>query len=112
MSISTQQSGDVTILSPSGAMTINGGAVQFRGAGMVALEGSAQKIVVNLSQVTTIDSSGLGELVSSYTTVTNRGGRLKLAAVPPKISDLLMITRLITVFEVYETEAEAVSSFS
>ena len=73
-------------------------------------EGPA-KLLINLGEVTTIDSSGVGELVSAYTTVTNRGGKLKLVNMPPKVSDILQITQLITVFEVFETEDEAVQSF-
>ena len=63
------------------------------------------------SQVTTIDSSGIGELVGSYTTVTNRGGKLKLLHLPAKLNELLHVTQLITVFEVYENEQEAIASF-
>ena len=62
--------------------------------------------------VTTIDSSGIGELVGSFTTVTNRGGTLKLLHLPPKVTDLLQVTQLITVFEVHEKEADAVASFT
>ena len=61
--------------------------------------------------VSTIDSSGVGELVSAFTTVTNRGGKLKLVNLPPKVNDILQITQLITVFEVYDNEDEAVASF-
>ena len=67
--------------------------------------------VTILGEGTRIDSSGVGELVSAYTTVTNRGGKLKLVNMPPKVSDILQITQLITVFEVFETEDEAVQSF-
>ena len=68
-------------------------------------------ILLDLSGVTTIDSSGIGELVGSYTTVTNRGGKLKLLHLPAKLNELLHVTQLITVFEVYENEQEAVNSF-
>ena len=69
------------------------------------------KILLDLSGVTTIDSSGIGELVGSYTTATNRGGKLKLLHLPAKLNELLHVTQLITVFEVYENEDEAVKSF-
>jgi anti-sigma B factor antagonist len=59
-----------------------------------------------------IDSSGIGELVSAYTTATNRGAKLKLANLPAKVSDILTITQLITVFDVFDSEAEAVQSFA
>ena len=62
--------------------------------------------------MTTIDSSGIGELVSAYTTVTNRGGKLKLENLPPKVTDILQITQLISVFEVHDNEQEALASFS
>ena len=65
------------------------------------------KMLINLGEVTTIDSSGVGELVSAFTTVTNRGGKLKLVNLPPKVNDILQITQLITVFEVFESEDEA-----
>jgi anti-sigma B factor antagonist len=71
----------------------------------------ADKILIHLEKVTTIDSSGVGELVSAFTTVTNRGGKLKLVNLPPKVNDILQITQLITVFEVYDNEAEALASF-
>ncbi|MGB3562836.1 MAG: STAS domain-containing protein, partial [Thermoanaerobaculia bacterium] len=65
----------------------------------------------NLGNVTTIDSSGIGELVSAYTTVTNRGGKLKLANLPPKVQDILQITQLVTVFDIFSDEEEALASF-
>jgi anti-sigma B factor antagonist len=64
-----------------------------------------------MADVSTIDSSGVGELVSAYTTATNRGGRLKLINLPSKVADILQITQLITVFEVFDDEDEAVASF-
>ena len=70
------------------------------------------KILLNAKGVTTIDSSGIGELVAGYTTVTNRGGKLKLCNLPPKVQDILQVTQLITVFEVFEDEDEAVRSFA
>jgi len=69
------------------------------------------QILINLQAVTTIDSSGIGELVSAYTTVTNRGGSLKLLNLPPKVQDILQITQLVTVFDIYDDEDEAVASY-
>ena len=94
-----------------GKITIGVGDVALRDAVHQALNGGARNILVNLNEVTTIDSSGVGELVSTYTTVTNRGGKLKLLSLPPKVADILQITQLITVFEVFDSEAEAVASF-
>lgn len=111
MKIDVQQRQDVTVLTPQGKITIGVGDVALRDAIHQALDSGATKIVVSLAQVTTIDSSGVGELVSAYTSVANRGGRLKLANLPAKVQDVLTITQLITVFDVYETEAEAVAAF-
>jgi anti-sigma B factor antagonist len=111
MNISQRQVGDVTILDVSGKITIGVGDVQVRDAVHMALGQGARNLVLNLKNVTTIDSAGVGELVSAYTTVTNRGGKLKLVNLPSKVNDILQITQLITVFEVYDTEQEALESF-
>jgi anti-anti-sigma factor len=70
-----------------------------------------KSLLVNLGKVTHLDSSGVGELVSSYTTATSRGAKLKLVDLPPKVRDVLTITQLNTVFDVYDTEDEAIASF-
>jgi anti-anti-sigma factor len=111
MNISQRQVGDVTILDVSGKITIGVGDVQVRDAVHMALGSGARNLVLNLKSVTTIDSAGVGELVSAYTTVTNRGGKLKLVNLPSKVNDILQITQLITVFEVYDSEQEALESF-
>ena len=111
MNISQRQVGDVTILDVSGKITIGVGDVQVRDAVHMALGSGARNLVLNLKNVTTIDSAGVGELVSAYTTVTNRGGKLKLLNLPSKVNDILQITQLITVFEVYDDEKEALESF-
>ena len=111
MNISQRQVGDVTILDVSGKITIGVGDVQVRDAVHMALGSGARNLVLNLKNVTTIDSAGVGELVSAYTTVTNRGGKLKLINLPSKVNDILQITQLITVFEVYDSEQEALESF-
>jgi anti-anti-sigma factor len=108
--INERKRDDVTILDIQGKITI-GGDLALREAIHKAVNDGAKKIVVNLREVTTIDSSGVGELVSSYTTVTKAGARLKLVNLPPKVQDVLTITQLITVFDVYDTEDEAVRSF-
>jgi anti-sigma B factor antagonist len=101
----------VTILEVEGKITIGKGDVALREAVHEALAGGATKLLIDLGRVQTIDSSGVGELVSAFTTVTNRGGRLKLLNLPPKVNDILQITQLITVFETYDNENEAVASF-
>ena len=101
----------VEIIGLSGKITIGSGDTQLRDVIMNALSQGKTNILLDLSKVTTIDSSGIGELVGSYTTVTNRGGKLKLLHLPAKLNELLHVTQLITVFEVYEDEQEALKSF-
>ena len=112
MNIVQRQEGDVTVLDVAGKITIGVGDVAVRDAVQVALGSGARSILLNLKGVTTIDSAGVGELVSAYTTVTNRGGKLKLLNLPPKVNDILQITQLITVFEVHDDEREAIASFT
>jgi anti-sigma B factor antagonist len=76
------------------------------------LQTDQPRIIFNLGGVTYVDSSGIGELVSSLTTIKNQGGKLKLLNLPKKIKDLLMITKLLTVFEIYEDEIETLQSFA
>ena len=101
----------VDIISLQGKITIGAGDSQLRDVINEALNNGHSKILLDMSGVTTIDSSGIGELVGSYTTVTNRGGKLKLLHLPAKLNELLHVTQLITVFEVYENEGDAVKSF-
>ncbi len=103
--------GGVEIIKLDGKITIGAGDQQLREVITNALNAGHNKILLDMSSVTTIDSSGIGELVGSYTTVTNRGGKLKLLHLPAKLNELLHVTQLITVFEVYDNEDEAVRSF-
>jgi len=112
MNVTKRQKGNVTILDLKGKITIGAGDIALRDAVQEALGGGATNVLLNLTGVTTIDSSGVGELVSSFTTATNRGAKLKLANIPAKVSDVLTITQLITVFDVFDTEDEGVASFS
>ena len=102
---------EVVVLEMFGRITIGEGSVQLRDAVSHLLESGRNKIILNLGGVTYMDSSGIGELVSRYTTTKNTGGRLKLLNLPKKIKDLLMITKLLTVFEIYEDEQAALESF-
>ena len=111
MRINVENKSGVTVLSPKGKITIGVGDVALREAVGEALEAGARNIVIDLGGVTTMDSSGVGELVSAYTTVTNRGGKLKLANLPSKVADILQITQLITVFETFDSVDEAIESF-
>jgi anti-sigma B factor antagonist len=112
MKVNVRQRDGVTVLDLKGKITIGLGDVALRNAVQEAMSSGATNILINLRDVTTIDSSGVGELVSAYATATNRGAKLKLANLPAKVSDILQITQLITVFEVYDTEDEAIASFS
>jgi anti-sigma B factor antagonist len=101
----------VEIIKLEGKITIGSGDQQLRDIISEALAAGKTKLLLDMSGVTTIDSSGIGELVGSYTTATNRGGKLKLLHLPAKLNELLHVTQLITVFEVYEDEKEAINSF-
>lgn len=101
----------IEIIKLDGKITIGAGDQQLRDVIGNAISAGRSKILLDMSGVTTIDSSGIGELVGAYTTVTNRGGKLKLLHLPAKLNELLHVTQLITVFEVYENEQEAVKSF-
>lgn len=101
----------VEIIKLEGKITIGAGDQQLREVITNSLNAGRNKILLDMSGVTTIDSSGIGELVGSFTTVTNRGGRLKLLHLPAKLNELLHVTQLITVFEVYENQQEALSSY-
>jgi anti-sigma B factor antagonist len=108
MKATTRDVNGIAIIKVDGKITIGAGDQQLRD---VIANANCQKILLDLSGVTTIDSSGIGELVGSYTTVTNKGGKLKLLHLPAKLNELLHVTQLITVFEVYENEQEALVSF-
>ena len=111
MKATSRDVNDVQIIKLEGKITIGAGDSQLREVIGNALNAGKSKVLLDMSGVTTIDSSGIGELVGSYTTVTNRGGKLKLLHLPDKLNELLHVTQLITVFEVYDSEQEALSSF-
>src|SRR5216684_6882224 len=111
LSIHERQAGDVTVLDMNGRITIGEGSVALRSAIRRLLEEGKKNILLNLAGVGYIDSSGIGELVSSYTAIKNQDGQLKLLSLTEKLRDLLTITKLLTVFDAYDTEAEALSSF-
>ena len=111
LNISERQAGDVTVLDMNGKITIGEGSVALRTAIRRLLEERKKKILLNLAGVGYIDSSGIGELVSSYTAIEKEAGQLKLLNLTQKIKDLLTITKLLTVFDVYDDESEALNSF-
>src|SRR5881628_3632813 len=111
LSIRERQAGDVTVLDMSGKITIGEGSIALRSAIRRLLEEGKKKILLNLAVVGYIDSSGIGELVSSYTTINKAEGQLKLLSLTQKLQDLLTITKLLTVFDVYDNEGEALASY-
>jgi len=110
--LTSRQVGDVTVMDLAGRITLGEGASTFRGAIRDLVAKGDKKILLNLGEVSYIDSSGIGELVSGFTTVQNSGGQLKLVGLSKRVKDLLQITKLYTVFEAFDDETEAVRSFS
>jgi len=111
LTIKERQAVDITILDMSGKVTIGEGSVALRTAVRRLLEEGKKKILLNLGGVGYIDSSGIGELVSSFTSINKEQGQLKLLNLTQKLQDLLGITKLLTVFDVYENESDALSSY-
>jgi anti-sigma B factor antagonist len=112
MKISTRQVDGITIVDCSGRITLGEGSVTLRDTVSQLLAKNQKKILLNLGDVNYIDSSGIGELVSAFTTVRKQGGDLKLLNLTKKVHDLLQITKLYTVFDVKDDEAAAVKAFS
>jgi anti-sigma B factor antagonist len=111
MKISTRQVDGVTILDLGGRITLGEGSVQLRDSVRELLGKGQKKILLNLAEVNYIDSSGIGELVSAFTTVKNQGGELKLLKLTRKVHDL-QITKLYTVFDIKDDEASAIAAFA
>ena len=111
LDVQARQAGDVTILDLSGEVRIGGGSVALRDAIRKLVEEDKQKILLNLGGVKYIDSTGIGELIANYTTVSRKGGQLKLLNLTDRVQNLLVITKLLTVFDSYDNEADALKSF-
>ncbi|HEY0173705.1 MAG TPA: STAS domain-containing protein [Pyrinomonadaceae bacterium] len=111
LNIRERQAGDVTILDLEGKITIGEGNVALRTAVRKLVSEGKKKVLLNLSGVSYMDSSGIGELVSSHTTISREQGQLKMLGLGEKIKELLVITKLLTVFDTYKTEPEALNSF-
>ena len=111
MKSSTRQVDGVTVVDLSGRITLGEGSVILRDTVRDLIGKGDKKILLNLGDVTYIDSSGIGELVSAFTTVRNQGGELKLLRLTKKVHDLLQITKLYTVFDVRDDETQAIASF-
>jgi anti-sigma B factor antagonist len=112
MDIAERTVSEVTVLDLKGKMTLGEGDELLKDKINSLLASGKRKLVLNLEGVPYIDSAGLGEIVRTYTTVSRQGGSLKLLNLTKRIEDLLSITKLLTVFETFDTEAEAIKSFS
>ncbi len=112
MQIEQRAVGDVVVLDLKGRVTLGEGDELLKDKVNSLLNQGQKKVVLNLAEVPYIDSAGLGEIVRTYTTVSRQGGSLKLLNLTKRITDLLSITKLLTVFETFESENEAVRSFS
>ena len=103
---------DVAVLDLKGRIRINGGALALHRSIRCLVEEGKTMILLNLAGVTHIDSTGLGELISSYVTVSNKGGQIKLVHLTERLKDIMTITKLLTVFDVYDNEPDALASFT
>jgi anti-sigma B factor antagonist len=104
--------GEIRVISLSGKITIGSGDVMLRELITKSLDEGKDKVLLDLAGVSAIDSSGIGEMVASYTSAKNRGAELKLVNLSKKINDILQVTQLITVFDVFDNEEEAIANFS
>lgn len=111
LEIKERRIGEIVVLDMEGQMRIGGGSIVFRKAIRGLVEEGNNKILLNLSGVSNIDSSGLGELVSSHISLSKKGGEMKLLHLTQSLRELMTITKLLTVFDVYEDEAVAIASF-
>ena len=109
--LTTRQIGDVSVVDVAGRITLGEGSSALRDSLREMVGKGQKKILLNLGEVSYIDSSGIGELVSAFTTVTNGGGQLKLLNLTKRVKDLLQITKLYTVFDVHDSEVTAIRGF-
>ena len=112
LKINIREAADATILDMSGRISLGEPLAELRDSIREALAGEQKNILLNLAEVSHIDSSGLGQLIGSYATVTDRGGQMKLLNLQKKVHDLMQITKLVTVFETYTSEEAALKSFA
>ena len=110
--LTTRQVGDVTVIDANGNIKLGEGSSVLRDTLRDLTAAGNKKVLLNLGDVSYIDSSGIGEMVSGFTSLTNQGGQLKLLNLTKRVEGLLQITKLYTVFEVFDDEAAAVRSFS
>ena len=112
LDVKERQAGDVTVLDLRGEVRIGEGSIALRDAIRNLAAAGKKKLLLNLAGVSYIDSSGIGELIANYTTVSRQGGQLKLLKLTDRVQNLLVITKLLTVFDAYDDEAEALQSFN
>ena len=112
LKITVRETADATILDLNGRITLGEGLSDLRDSIREALSGSRKHLILNLADVSYIDSSGLGQLIGSYASVTQRGGQMKLVNLQKRVVDLMQITKLLTVFETYNSEPAALASFA
>lgn len=112
LKINIRETADAVILDMSGRVSLGEALADLRDSIREALAGDQKNILLNLAEVSYIDSSGLGQLIGSYATVTSRGGRMKLLNLQKRVNDLMQITKLLTVFETYTNEGAALRSFA
>ena len=110
--IHERREGDVAVLDLKGRIRISGGTLALHKSIRCLVDEGKSKILLNLAGVTHIDSTGLGELISSYVTLSNKGGQIKLVHLTERLQDIMTITKLLTVFDVYDNEADALASFT
>ena len=111
LDLKERQAGDVTILDLTGEVRIGDGSIALRDSIRKLSDAGKKKVLLNLAGVKYMDSSGVGELIANYTTISRQGGQLKLLNLTDRIQNLLVITKLLTVFDSYDNEAEALQSF-
>jgi anti-sigma B factor antagonist len=111
LTIRERQINNATVLDLDGKLRLGEGSQEFHNTIRAVVEKGRKNIVVNLENVTSIDSSGLGELVAGYVAVTRSGGQINLLHLSKRVHELMFMTKLLTVFDVYDSESEAVNSF-
>lgn len=111
LKMGTREVKDIMILDLSGQLTLGEASAALRDEVHDAVSNGFRKVLVNLAEVTYIDSAGLGELTAAYMSVKNREGTLKLVKLTKRVHDLMQITKLYTIFEVYDDERKAIASF-
>lgn len=112
LKLNTRMAGDVAIVDVSGKITLGEGSSAIRDLLRDSVSKGNKKILLNLSEVSFIDSTGIGELVAAFTSVTNDGGAVKLLGLTKRVKDVLVITKLYTIFEIFDDEATALKSFA